>query len=109
ALQFLLVHYRLQLPRNTVVYGFTYAVYFTARALQALVMSELGPAYSIAANVATMAVDFGCLLVWASALTGAGGTNEIVAGRKLSEEERARLRSRLLSVNEALGRLGHPK
>jgi hypothetical protein len=109
ALQFLLVHYRLQLPRNTVVYGFTYAVYFTARALQALVMSELGPGYSIAANAATMAVDLACLLVWAFALTRTGVTDEIVTGRKLSDEERARLRNRLVALNEALGRLGHPK
>ena len=109
ALQFLMVHYRLQLPRNTIVYSFTYAVYFTARALQALVMSELGPGYSVAANVATMAVDLACLLVWAFALTRAGVTNEIVAGPKLSDEERARLRGRLLTLNEALGRLGHLK
>jgi hypothetical protein len=108
ALQFMVVHYRLQLPRNTVVYGFTYAVYFTTRALQALVVSEFGPAYSTAANVAGMAVDVACLLVWAFALTRAGMTSEVVAGPRLSDEERARLRSQLLNLNEAMGRFGRP-
>lgn len=106
ALQYLVVHYRLQLPRNTVVYGFTYAVYFAARALQALVLSELGPGYSAIANVAVMAVDVACLLVWAFALTRTGATAEIVAGPRLSDEEQARLRKQLLSLNEAIGRIG---
>lgn len=106
ALQYLVLHYRLQLPRNTVVYGFTYAAYFTTRALQAFVVSELGPGYSAIANVAAMAIDVGCLLVWAFALTGDGVTSEVVAGPKLSDEEKARLRNKLASLNEAIGRIG---
>jgi hypothetical protein len=42
ALQYLMVHFRLQLPRNTVVYSTTYAIYFAMRALEILLMSELG-------------------------------------------------------------------
>lgn len=106
ALQYLVLHYRLQLPRNTVVYGFTYAAYFTTRALQAFVVSELGPGYSAIANVAAMAIDVGCLLVWAFALTGDGVTSEVVAGPKLSDKEKARLRNQLASLNEAIGRIG---
>lgn len=106
ALQYLVLHYRLQLPRNTVVYGFTYAVYFTTRAAQALVVSELGPDYSAAANIAAMAVDVGCLLIWAFALTRGGVTSEVVAGPELSDAEKARLRRQLVSLNEAMGRIG---
>jgi uncharacterized membrane protein len=104
-LQYLVLHYRLELPRNTVVYGFTYAVYFTTRALQAFVMSELGAGYSTVANVAAMAVDVGCVLVWAFALTRSGATSQVVAGPKLSDEERARLRKQLASLNEVMGRI----
>ena len=105
-LQYMVLHYRLQLPRNTVVYGFTYAAYFTTRALQALVLSELGTEYSAISNVAAMAVDVACLLVWAFALTPSGAISEVVAGPKLSEEGKARLRQQLASLNEALGRIG---
>lgn len=106
ALQYLVLHYRLQLPRNTVVYGFTYAVYFTTRALQAFVVSELGPGYSAVANVAAMAIDVGCLFVWAFALTRSGATSEVVAGPRLSDEEKTRLRNQLASLNAAMGRIG---
>jgi len=105
-LQYLILHYRLQLPRNTVVYGFTYAVYFTTRALQAFIVSELGPGYSAIANIAAMGIDVGCLLVWAFALTRSGATSEVVAGPSLSEEEKSRLRNQLASLNEAMGRIG---
>lgn len=106
ALQYLVVHYRLELPRNTVVYGFTYAAYFTIRALQAFVLSELGPTYSSITNVAVMAVDVACILVWALALTHRGMTSEMTAGPRLSDEERTRLRGQLTSLNNAIARVG---
>jgi hypothetical protein len=105
ALQYLVLHYRLQLPRNTVVYGFTYAIYFTERALQAFVLSELGPRYSSIANVAAMAIDVACLLVWAFALTRNGITAEVTAGPRLSEEQKVRLRQQLSGLNEAIARM----
>jgi hypothetical protein len=107
ALHYLVVHYRLELPRNTVVYGFTYAIYFSMRALQAFVLSELGVTYSSITNVAVMAADVTCVLVWALALTRGGTANEMTAGPPLSEEERARLKDQLTKLNDAMAHIGN--
>jgi hypothetical protein len=106
ALQYLIVHYRLELPRNTVVYSFTYAIYFTARAIDALIFSELGTRSSMIVNAFAMAVDVVCLLIWASRLTWAGVKTHIIPGPRLSTGERERLQGQLLAVNDMVGRLG---
>ncbi len=106
ALLFLMVHYRLQLPRNTVVYNSAYAVYFATRALQALVTVDLGTHFSAVGNVIAMLVGIGCLLFLTFTLTLEGAKTEVTAGgTKLSAGEREKLREQLMSVNELVGRL----
>lgn len=99
ALQFLMVHYRLRLPRNTVLYSATYAVYFLAQALQDFVISEWGSRFSATGNIVGVSINVICLLFLAYALNNKGTSVRIVAGPRLSEDERQRLRNELESVN----------
>jgi hypothetical protein len=105
ALLFLMVHYRLKLPRNTVIYNTGYSVYFATRALQALVMSEMGTHFSAVGNVIAMAVGIGCALFWTFTLSREGTKTEVIAGSALSEAERQRLMEQLMSVNDLVSRL----
>jgi hypothetical protein len=99
ALQFLMVHYRLRLPRNTVLYSVTYAVYFAIQALQDFLISEGGSRFSATGNVIGMSINVACLLFLAFSLNRAGISVRIVAGPSLSPVERDRLRSELERVS----------
>jgi hypothetical protein len=105
ALQFLIVHYRLQLPRNTIVYSFTYAVYFSARAVQSFLIGELGPGFTSAANGAAMLIDAACLLLLACALSRKGDRVDSVRARRLTSRDREQLRDQLRGLNDVLVRL----
>jgi hypothetical protein len=105
ALQFLMVHFRLHLPRNTVLYSATYAVYFSVQALQDFVISELGSRFSATGNIAGMSINVACLLFLALSLNRNGMSVRIVAGPKLSSQERERLRTELESVSDLVARL----
>lgn len=105
ALQFLMVHYRLRLPRNTVLYSATYAVYFSIQALQDFVISELGSRFSATGNVVGTSINVICLLFLAFSLNRAGISVRIEAGPRLSADERMRLRSELESVNDLVARI----
>jgi hypothetical protein len=105
ALQYLILHYRLPLPRNTVIYSFTYAIFFATRALAAFVVSETGPRASVLVNVLAMAVDTACLVFWAFTLTRTGIENRVVPGPRLSTFEHERLRTELVGINEMMTRL----
>jgi len=109
AVQFVLLKYRLTLPRNTVYYSIGYALYFTAFAVQAFFISELGPGLSEVTNVAAISVSSGCLLFWILALNRHGEAIQIAAGPKVSEHERAELRARLIQISEFVTSVRKPK
>jgi hypothetical protein len=100
ALQFLMVHYRLRLPRNTVLYSVTYAVYFASQAFQDFLISEGGSRFSAACNVIGMSINVACLLFLAFSLNRAGTSVHIVAGPRLPMQERDRLRRELEQVSK---------
>jgi hypothetical protein len=102
ALQFLMVHYRLRLPRNTVLYSVTYAAYFAAQAVQDFLISEGGSRFSAACNVIGMSINVACLLFLALYLNRAGTSVHIVAGPKVPMQERDRLRKELEQVSKLL-------
>jgi hypothetical protein len=104
-LQFLIVHYRLQLPKNTLIYSFTYAVYFTSRALQTVVLSAFGTTFSEIGNAIAMSVDVACLVVWGCFLSRAGVRTQVTPGKRLSVAEQLRLRAQLAGFNDMIGRL----
>jgi hypothetical protein len=102
--QFVLLKYRLTLPRNVVFYSIGYALFFSAFAVQAFLIS-IRPELVAITNVAATAVMCGCLVFWSLTLNREGEAIEIAAGPKVSEHERAELRARLTNLSEFLGRL----
>lgn len=105
AVQFVLLRYRLTLPRNTIFYSIGYALFFTAFAVQAGFISEGGPTFVQITNVVGMSVSCGCLVFWTLMLNRRGESIEIAAGPKVSENEKAELRARLTQVSEFFTRL----
>jgi hypothetical protein len=102
--QFVLLKYRLTLPRNVVFYSIGYALFFSAFAVQAFLIS-IRPELVAATNVAAISVSCGCLLFWSVALDREGEAVEIAAGPKVSEHERAELRARLTQLSDFVAHL----
>ena len=102
--QFILLKYRLTLPRNVVFYSIGYALFFSAFAVQAFVIS-IRPELVAITNVASTAVMCGCLVFWTLTLNRQGEAIEIAAGPKVSERERAELRARLTRLSDFIARL----
>ena len=102
--QFVLLKYRLTLPRNVVFYSIGYALFFSAFAVQAFLIS-IRPELVPATNVAAISVSCGCLVFWSVTLDRQGEAVEIAAGLKVSEHERAELRARLTQLSEFLAHL----
>jgi hypothetical protein len=109
ALQFLMVHYRLRLPRNTVLYSVTYAVYFASLAVQDFLISEGGSRFTAACNIIGMSINVACLLFLGFSLNRAGTSVRVIAGPKLPIEERDRLRRELEHVSKLVSGLGSGK
>jgi uncharacterized membrane protein len=105
-LQVLMVRSRLQLPLNTVRYSMAYAVHFATRAVQVVVFGELDRKLVSLGNVSASLIDIACVGYLAFTLTRAGVHAHVVAGPKLSEQDRRQLRKQLETVNDLLGRLG---
>jgi hypothetical protein len=102
--QFVLLKYRLTLPQNVVFYSIGYALFFSAFAVQAFVISER-PELVAMTNVASTAVMCACLVFWSATLDRQGEAVEIAAGPKVSEHERAELRARLTQLSDFIAHL----
>jgi hypothetical protein len=104
-LQVVIVRYRLELPKNTMIYSFTYAFYFTARAIQAYLLAILGPDVSGIVNSVGMLVDIACLLALIVLLSRSGMEVKSLPGPRLSRNELERLQIQMSTLNEIATRI----
>jgi hypothetical protein len=109
ALLFLIVHFRLTLPKNTVVYATGYAVHFVARAAETLFVGEVGGSSLVTGNLVATAVDLGCLTYWIVNLNQQGHNPPSRPQTTLSEAQSISMREQLTDVNDLMERLGPGK
>ena len=109
ALLFLIIHFRLPLPKNTVVYTTGYAIHFVARAAEALFVGEVGGSSLITGNLVATAVDLGCLTYWFVNLNRQGSNAPLRPKPSLSETQSKAMREQLTDVNDLMERLGSSK
>lgn len=109
ALLFLIVHFRLPLPKNTVIYTTGYAIHFVARAAEALFVGEVGGSSLVTGNLVATMVDLGCLTYWIVNLNQQGSNPPPRPKPSLSETQSSNMREHLTDVNDLMERLRRGK
>lgn len=99
-----LVYFPVPLHRNAFVYGFGYAVWYSAKA-SLLLLRNAGEGPGIRAlSAMALAVETGCILYWALALRPTGEAGRITVGHRWNRGDQEQMLVHLRSVNAALSR-----
>jgi hypothetical protein len=102
-IQLFLFHYRLQLPRNRVIYATGYALYFGIGIAQDIVWTTLGIQIPEAVSLSAVALA-GMILLTGAALLKREGEVPVKLQCSGPDSERARLQEQLVEMNRMLSR-----